>query len=67
MKEKENAMTKQGLRSASFNVEVLVDDTQKSTFVIRTVQGQPIRVVSSPEEVADFLSEVINQSQDIDE
>lgn len=67
MSEKENAMTKQGLRSASFNVEVLVDDTQKSTFVIRTVQGQPIRVVSSPEEVAEFLSEVINQSKDSDE
>lgn len=67
MKEKENAMTKQGLRSASFNVEVLVDDAQKSTFVIRTVQGQPIRVVSSPEEVAEFLTEVINQSQDSNE
>lgn len=67
MSEKENAMTKQGLRSASFNVEVLVDDTQKSTFVIRTVQGQPIRVVSSPEEVAEFLAEVINQSKDSDE
>lgn len=67
MKEKENALTKQGLRSASFNVEVLVDDSQKSTFVIRTVQGQPIRVVSSPEEVAEFLLEVINQSQDSDE
>lgn len=51
-----------GLRSAQFVVEVLVDDNNKETFVIRTPQGQPIKVVNCSEDVAQFLDDVISKA-----
>lgn len=52
----------QGLRSAQFVVEVIVDEDNKETYVIRTPQGQPIKVVNCSEDVAQFFNDVISKA-----
>ena len=51
-----------GLRSAQFVVEIIVDEDNKETYVIRTPQGQPIKVVNCSEDVAQFFNEVISNA-----
>lgn len=49
------------VKSAQFLIEVIIDDSEtemKETYIIRTPQGQPIRVVDSAFGVCDFLNEL---------
>lgn len=57
----------QGLRSAQFVVEVIVDEDNKETYVIRTPQGQPIKVVNCSEDVAQFFNHVISKAISVHE
>ena len=51
-----------GLRSAQFVVEIIVDEDNKETYVIRTPQGQPIKVVNCSEDVAQFFNDVVSKA-----
>lgn len=59
--EKVSALQKQGIKGATFGVEVIVDKEGSTTYILRTVQGVPVRVVTDATEVAEFLNEVINE------
>ncbi len=52
---------KQQLKTAAFTVEIIADKTEPTTFIVRTVQGQPIRICKNPDEVVEFLNEVTNE------
>lgn len=57
----ENDVKKQQLKAAAFTVEIIADKHEPTTFIVRTVQGQPIRICGSSDEVAEFLDEVTNE------
>lgn len=57
----DNEVKKQQLKTAAFTVEIIADKDEPATFIVRTVQGQPIRICSSSDEVAEFLNEVTNE------
>lgn len=62
MEEKE--VKKQLLKTAAFTVEIIADKNEPTTFIVRTVQGQPIRICSSSVGVAEFLIDVTNEIKD---
>lgn len=55
---------KQQLKVAAFTVEIIADKNEPTRYIIRTVQGQPIRIFDSPDEVVEFLNEVTNEIKD---
>lgn len=60
-------MNKDLIKASAFTVEVLVDKDGKQTYVVRTIQGQPVRVLSSSSELATFFDGVVNEMQDVNE
>lgn len=59
--ENSSVLDKQGLRGAQFVVEVTVDNEGKTLFMIRTMQGVPVRRVETSGDVAQFFNEVCNE------
>ena len=59
--EKKISIEEKGIKSAQFVVEVIVDEDNKETYVIRTPQGQPIKVVNCSEDIAQFFNDVISK------
>lgn len=52
---------KQQLKVAAFTIEIIADKNEPTRYIIRTVQGQPIRICDTPDEVVEFLNEVTNE------
>lgn len=48
-------------KTAAFSVEIIKTEDAAPTIVLRNMNGQPLKIVSTPDEVAAFLSEVINE------
>lgn len=65
--QKESAFTKQGLKGAAFMLEMYIDKDGKETYVVKTPNGLPVRLVNSPSEVSDFLIEVALEFKSDDE
>lgn len=56
-----NIFTKQNLKGAMFNVEVIADKDKNVSFIIRDVKGNPIRIAKNADDVATFFNEVTNE------
>lgn len=48
-------------KTAAFSVEIIKPGDAAPTIVLRNMNGQPLKIVSTPEEVAEFLGTVINE------
>lgn len=55
------ALAKQGIKGGSFNVELIVDQDGNTTFIIRTSNGIPVRIVNDSTDVAQFFNEITNE------
>ncbi len=61
---KENQV--KGCKSAAFSVEIIVDQLDCTTLIVRNMNGQPLQVLPSAESLVDFLEDCVVKMQSPD-